>query len=1010
MIKRTHPKLALLCFFILFSAKLQAQQYNFKNYSVREGVAQSQVYSLIQDSRGYLWMGTRGGGITRFDGVNFKTYTQKDGLNNNYVFCISEDAKHNLWIGTNNGLAHFNGIKYTKYLTQENPQLWILDIAFDKKGRKWLATNQGVLFMENDSARNISLELNDPVTMINTIYADEKGQIWYGNAMGLSRITETGKGFMQEKLYRTKNLRVPVNAISQDSQGSLWIGTYNAGLYVYAHDSFSRIGHFPELDKQSVFDIYFDRNGNAWLATLNKGVAQYHINSSTLSWLGENEGLSNNHVRSILQDKSGNYWFGTSGGGACHYFGKQFTTYDKSSGLGGNFVYSIFRDSRKRLLIGTSDKGLTVLDSGKFKTYNAINGFYDIKIKAISEDLYGNVYLGTEANGLFMYNDSGFFAVPGFSKKYVRAIARDKDGNLYVAASGTGIYKIKKSGGDSGITQFTMSDGLLSNRISCLHYDKKGQIWYGTENHGVGVLINDKPAGSIFNAKNGLPSNAVRCFTEDRNGNLWIGTAGNGLASIPLYQGEYKVIPFNRQNELTSLNIYLLTTDGKDFLYAGTETGLDRISLDPSERNGIRHFGKGEGFTGIETCQNAVFNDSNGTIWFGTINGLTKYIPADKYRNENAPVTSITDVRLFYEPVSTTSYKTYVGDWNTIAPLVLPYDQNHLTFDFQGINFSNPDAVSYQWKLEGFDPDWSPVSRQRTVTYSNLPHGEYTFMVKACNEDGVWNSAPQTFHFSITPPFWKLWWVIASFIATLALVIVLLFRWRIRSIRKKAAEAQNKIQLEKEVLELEQKALRLQMNPHFIFNALNSIQSQIGTDNEQAARYYLAKFSRLMRQILDNSRNSVITLREEINTLENYLLIEKFCNGDRFDYVIHVEPHIDTDYVTTPPMLLQPFIENSIKHGLKFMDGRRGMITIDIKEKDHILECSVTDNGIGRVKAAELSKASKETYHESVALKVTEERLNLLKTDQPLKPLEIIDLYDENGKAAGTKVIIRISV
>ena len=218
------------------------------------------------------------------------------------------------------------------------------------------------------------------------------------------------------------------------------------------------------------------------------------------------------------------------------------------------------------------------------------------------------------------------------------------------------------------------------------------------------------------------------------------------------------------------------------------------------------------------------------------------------------------------------------------------------------------------------------------------------------------------------------------------------------------------MQLEKEVVELEQKALRLQMNPHFIFNALNSIQSQIGTDNEQAARYYLAKFSRLMRQILDNSRNSTITLEEEVNTLENYLLIEKFCNGDRFDYKITVDENIEKDYVKIPPMLLQPFIENAIKHGLKYIEGKRGLIEVKFSEKNNLLECSVTDNGIGRVKAEELNKTSKETYHKSTALIVTQERLDLMKDGENIQSLEIIDLHDEHKNAIGTKVIIRIPI
>jgi LytS/YehU family sensor histidine kinase len=269
--------------------------------------------------------------------------------------------------------------------------------------------------------------------------------------------------------------------------------------------------------------------------------------------------------------------------------------------------------------------------------------------------------------------------------------------------------------------------------------------------------------------------------------------------------------------------------------------------------------------------------------------------------------------------------------------------------------------------------------------------------------------------FHISAPFWLKWWFILLMILGISALVVFVFKYRINRVKAKAQEEQNKLQLEKNVVELEQKALRLQMNPHFIFNALNSIQSQIGSNNEQVARYYLAKFSHLMRQILDNSRNSNITIEQEVSTLENYLLIEKFCNGDRFDYKILLDSEIEKDFVKIPPMLLQPFIENAIKHGLKFMnattiDGqpKRGYIEVEFKEIENILECSVCDNGIGRQKSEEMNKNSKESYHKSTALIVTQERLDLLKQDENILSLEIIDLQDENGDASGTKVIVRI--
>lgn len=979
---------------------------------MKEGVAQSQVYSVIQDSRGLLWMGTRGGGITKFDGLKFKTYTQKDGLPSNYIFCIKENWDKRLWIGTDNGISVYNGVRFINHNigSTDTAKLWVLDMAFDKDSGVWLATNQGVIKFKSGKFEKIGLRLGERPMMINTIHCDNEGNIWYGNALGLSKIQLKRKSFQLIKFNKSKkHITSSVNSIRQSADGTFWIGTYKDGLYICKNDSFKRVSEDPKLSIQSIFDIYFDDQNNVWMATLNSGVAVYNTLARSLNWISEEQGLSNNHVRSVTKDKSGNFWFGTSGGGVCNYFGNRFTTYDKSSGLGGNFIYSIFRNKSGKLFIGTSDKGITILDSGIFKNMNSSSGFEDLKVKAFCQTQDGSVLIGTEANGVYRYVNDTIIQIEQLTKKYVRSMLCAKNGDVYIATAGMGIY-ILKNGSDSLIQQFTISSGLLSNRISCLHEDKKGRIWYGTENHGIGNISNYKVESNILTVRNGLPSNSIRCFTEDKKGLLWIGTTGSGIISIRAYESELDIQIYDYRQGLSSSNIYLLTTDENDRLFVGTETGLDQIEFDTTGKiTNLKHFSKGEGFVGIETCQNSVFKDADGIIWFGTINGLIRYSSKENFKNLAEPVTSILDIRLFYEPLVKTRYASVLGDWNTVKELVLPYDQNHLTFDFIGINFNNPEAVSYRWKLEGFDADWSPVSKQNTVTYSNLPYGEYTFLVISCNEEGIWNKVPVRLHIVITPPYWMKPWVIMISIMFLSLIIILLFRWRISHIRKKAGEAQEKLKLEKEFIELEQKALRLQMNPHFIFNALNSIQSQIGTGNEDNARYYLAKFSRLMRQILDNSRSSEISLQEEISTLENYLLIEKFCNGERFDYSIDVDPSLETDFIYLPPMLLQPFIENAIKHGLKHIDNKRGIIKIEIRQKNDIIECSVTDNGIGRDKSEEINKNSKETYHKSTAMAVTKERLDLINTGRvKYESLEIIDLKDSNGEALGTKVIIRL--
>ncbi len=987
-----------------------SQLYNFRNYTVKDGVAQSQVYALLQDSRGYIWMGTRGGGITRFDGINFKTFSVRDGLGNNYVSHIIEDKDHNLWIANNSGITFYNGIQF-KNFKPSGYQVTVQKIAIDKNNRKWLATSNGVYLFENGKFTNISDKLHIKRGIINTLYIDSKGKIWYGTENGLFQIEQkNNRYYLRDFSAVSRYMHNSINAIKEDSNGNFWFGTYGDGVYKYDGYHFYRIDLNQELFKETILDIYDDHGKNIWFATLNNGVVQYNTSAKTFSWLREKEGLSNNHVRSIIQDNSGSFWFGTSGGGVCNYFGKKFTTYDKSSGLGGNFIYSIYRDASQKLWIGNSQKGVSTFDETGFTNYDAINGFADVKVKAICEDNNGIIYLGTEGQGVYTYDGIEFKPFEQLTRRYIRSIVKDEEGNIWIATAGHGIYEIKISG---ELINFTVENGLIHNRLTTLYIDKRGRVWYGTESHGMGYISDGKPSRITLHERDGLASNSVRCMAEDRGGYMWVGTVGSGISSFYLYDNQFKIKTIDHDDGLTSSNIYLLTIDNRNNLIAGSEAGLDYITLNRARKiKSIKHYSKGDGFTGIETCQNAVFNDPDGTIWFGTINGLSKYNPANSNTNIYEPITNIIDVKLFYESISKTKYNHFISDWNHVEDLDLPFSQNHVSFDFNAINLSNPDGVRYKWKLIGFDGQWSPPSKEHSIVYSNLFPGDYTFLVKASNEDGIWNKKPIQIHVHIETPFWLQWWVITLAVVLVLILVILGYKWQISRIKFKSEEERKKLQMEKEFVELEQKALRLQMNPHFIFNALNSIQSLIGTGKEQEARYYLAKFSRLMRQILDNSRNAFISLEEEVNSLENYLMIEKFCNGDRFDYQITVDDAIEQDFVKIPPMLLQPFVENAIKHGLKFTETltRRGFITIDFQEENNILICSVSDNGIGRTKAEEMNDSSKEKYHTSTALIVIKERLELLKEEYNFESLEMIDLYDDQGNAAGTKVIVRIPI
>lgn len=1002
---------AFLCVFLIFSLQGKAQVSSFRTYSVNEGVAQSQVYSIIQDQQGALWMATRGGGISIFDGKEFKTINEKDGLINNFVYKLIQGKDQRIWIGTNNGVSVYDGDKFKSFqLPKTQGNLAVFDLCFLNENEIWLGTNQGIFAVRNDKLVDLNSACSFEPNNVNAICQDAKGAIWIGTGNGIHKIVRSGSKFKRTFMGdRFKNMKNAITSFRFDRKGNLYFGTYGDGLYCYNYQQVYRIDLNKELYKTSVFDIYFDKEGTCWIATLDKGILSYQPASKKFTSFNQNQGLSNNHVRAIVQDNTNNMWFGTSGGGVCQFNGSAFSHYNTESGLGGNFVYSIFRDSKARLWLGTGQNGVSVMQNDSFEQFNATNGFESIKVKAIVENQRGILFFGTEGKGIYKFENESFTLVPGSEKAYVRQLDLHPDGNVWAATSGMGLLKIDAN--SNRVTeQFNYANArLLQSRLTCLFIDKFGRIWYGAESYGLGIIDPKTRKTWRFTTKNGLSSNAIRSITADNKGTVWVGTAGDGVIALNEV-AEPKILKTIKLNDgLFSANVYLLVCD-KNKLIVGTESGIDVITMNESlEIKKIKHYGKSDGFIGVETCQNSVFKDGSGKIWFGTINGMTSYHADRVNENKIPPIISISDVLLFYESVSKTSYAHFLKPWGEINTINLPHNQNHLSFLFNGINHRNPDGVEFSWKMKGMEDAWSPWSKEQRIVYSNLNSGNYTFLLRARNEDGAITATPISIAIEIATPFWKRIWFIVLVFALILFSLYKAYKWQTNRIKLKAKQEQNQLEMAKNLLELEQKALRLQMNPHFIFNALNSIQGLIGTPNETEARYYLAKFSRLMRQILDNSRKSTITLEDETASLENYLLIEQFCAGNTFDYEISSNLVTEPNYIEMPPMIIQPFVENAIKHGFKFHDkGKRGHLSIRFTETENKILCEIEDNGIGRQKAKELNEKSMDHFHQSTGLNVTQERLDLFSEDRSDASIKITDKQNESGESSGTLVQITI--
>ncbi len=1006
------PGILFFLFFGLGSIKVAySQQFAFQNISVSDGLAQSQVYTILEDSRGFMWFGTQGGGLDRYDGLQFKNYTEKDGLGDIFINALTEDIEGNIWIGTRSGLMKYNGWKFKKVkLGHRNPK--VITLLKDEDGHIWAGTTDGIFKINRDTVINFTRENQLKPSQIFASFQDSKGTLWFGGENGVTKVSP-----IEIRHFDTSN-GMPgndVTAIVEDQHGVVWIGVSGHGFGSFKRNRFERIESKSYQYPKRIQCAKRGNDGEILVGTFDSGIYVWNPQDSIFKRFSEREGLAKKDVRAIEIDHYGNWWVGTSGGGISKYSGQQFIHFDKEKGLIEDFVYALCQDDYGRIWFSAYDEGLSIFNGRFFDHLGEDEDSLRFISKAIFKDRDGQIWIGTEQRGIALYRDNQYYFFRSSDEipiLYVRDFEQDTAGNIWVAMAGSGILKLTK---DTTIRlgysarRFTINDGLPSNRITNLHIDSLQRLWFSMRRQGVGYLSDDQFV-EHFVSGDGLPSREVKVMAEDSTGYLWVGTP-SGIAKAYLYGENLSFIEGENNEKLTWQNVYLIAFDKENNIWIGSQKGVERGILDKN-RNILetKFFGQSEGFEGIETCQNAVIKDQEGNLWFGTMGGLTKYAHGNNTINPYPPKLHFTDVLLSYKSLRETEFAPFMENWGTIKPgLEFNHKQNDLIFNFVGLNLQNQGKVKYSWIIEGATEDWSPPSVQNEVLFTKLLPGDYTFKVKACNEDGVWTKEPLVARFSIQPPFWQTLWFKAAVLIFIIGLIGLVFKIRLNQIRRTARIERERLEMEKNLLLLEQKALQLQMNPHFIFNALNSIQSLISQKDNRTARYQLAKFSKLMRSILENSRSQAITLQKEIETLRSYLTLEQFSRGNSFQFEIEAPKGLDLEEMMIPPMIVQPFVENAIIHGVAHLKDQ-GQISIKFGEQENVLECEVKDNGIGRARAKEL-KSQQDHQHKSMALQVTQERLEILKSkENGAESLKIEDVLSENGEVQGTKVTIRLPI
>lgn len=998
----------------------QTASYKFRNFSMEDGLSMSTVIDIAQTKDGFMWFATPDK-LNRFDGYTFTSFKHEpsnpNSISGNYVNALLALDNGNLMVALQNGMLdiynpdskHFTHIKSIKP-SQSNIEIRdLVDLGGDRiaiitmgegiclyhlktQKSKWFTTANSSIV--SDYVQSIAV-LNDSVF----IYASDQG----GGFFNFKKDKFETKRFLEE--FSISSLAI--------IQNKVYVATQNAGLFSLSLPTLQATSLASLFSEDFLYlnMLFADREGKLWIGSTFDGLAMLQNNKQVKVFKKQSDdrySLINNTIYSAFQDQGGNLWFGTiSGISAMVPLYQQFLHYrnlpSNLASLNNNQIYFIYQDKSLRIWIATLEGGINLFEpeKGTFTSFHRENskGLQSNSIRSIFEDVNQQLWIGTGDKGLYRFNPQKkeFIAVPWNINKYfqtpIRSIYQTPDGIIWV-----GLQNGLKAFDPKSNTMVLENElDKISTLNSTIYEIKRGNspntLWIATAESGVLELDWKKIAISRhFYAKENattysLSNNYAMCMYQYNKDTMLVGTFGGGLNILDLQNGKTSVLTENEG--LPNDAVYGILRDNMGKVWVSTNKGLARICLD-CETTKISKFDFIEQVQSLEFNEGAFMKDAVGHLYFGGINGLNVIIPPLVKLNEKAPKIYLTQVSLFDKPL-------VIGKNKEIK---LRHNQNFLGFEFVGLDFTNPHKISYAYKMEGVDEDWVDGGNRKFVQYAALRSGNYTFKVKAVNEEGIESEEIASVSFNILPPFWLRWWFIGGVALLILAIALLIYKSRTNKLRK---EFQFKLS------ELELKALRSQMNPHFIFNSINSIQYYILNKNPQIAYTYLAKFSNLMRRILQNSRINYISLEEELESLNLYMELENIRMEGELKYSVEVAPNLSTKNTFIPSMILQPYVENAILHGLLSKQGDKE-IQIRVKKEISHLYCEIEDNGIGREKAIELNN-QRTKKHESTAMKATKERLEILNHGSENKlSIHIIDKKDSKGNALGTKVQVFIPI
>jgi len=916
LIKNIFVVLAVLQLSILLHA--QSHEYSFEKLSIEEGLSQSSVYSVFQDSKGFLWAGTANG-LNKYDGYEFTVFKHdpedSNSISSDMIYCITEDKYGNLWIGTENDLNKYDPVnnKFTRCLSITDSHdlpnsKTIMSVAADKNGIIWMGTQGGGLASYNPYKNKVKWYKSNPggdnngYGFVRCVRIDNCGKVWLATQGGLSRYTpETGKftNYRESFLKQNPSLKKEVYALIQGKDGCIWF-TDDSGLNRYDESKDElRSYPFPGGELYRTWVLSEDSKGSIWLGT-SYGLLVFNMKTHNFDVIKSDpaklHAISDNTILTILEDRGGVIWIGTLAGGLNKYTGNKnkFRHFkhipDDKNSITPGLIYAIHEDRAGNLWVGTTD-GLNKIDrNGKVTRYTSTRNdkktlSYN-RVTGIGEDKNGDLWITTQF-GFNRYNrkTNDFTRIPVDTSKKNILVANslahiyiDDTGIIWIGTFNYGLLKYNPS--ENKFTRYCYEEGnrnsITSNYINCITEDNNGNLLLAT---GHGLNIFDKNSGKVTEVyKSGkkyssLNVDQVLYVYSDEDGIIWLGTYGGGLNKL---DRKNKTVQYYSEKEgLPNNVVYGMLPDETGNLWLSTNKGLVRFKKSTGK---MRVYDPSDGLQSYEFNSNAFYKSRNGEMYFGGVNGYNSFFPARVQDNTAVPPVVITTVKSLNKEVIQEVIK------NTNNPVVIPFSENILTFEFVALDYANPKRNKYLYKLEGFDKEWTRAGGRRYAAYTNLPPGKYTFRVKGSNSDEIWNEEGASFTFVITPPFYMTWWFYLVSVILITGIGLSVHRYRVKMKIKQIVEMEA---MRKKIAddfhdELGHRLTKISLYSELMKQELSSAvtgEAVPEADNED----YLKKINEAANSLFDDTKDFIWSIDPVKDTLYDLAVYLKDFGDEFFD-------------------------------------------------------------------------------------------------------------------------------